>query len=178
MRWLDGITDLMDMSLSISGSWWWTGKPGVLQPMGLQRVRHDWATELNWTDWKRQRIPKKRESTLLLGPDAVILNLICSLQTQFFTLVFSISTKDIIIHPTNSRQNLRPPLIPSFPQFSTFNLSPLSSTSKTHPAASMLLLLYYLYSRPSHRHLFRGLLKWPPNLTSHFYFSHLLKTKF
>ena len=32
-----------------SGSWWWTGKPGVLQPMGLQRVRHNWATELNWT---------------------------------------------------------------------------------------------------------------------------------
>ena len=31
-----------------SGSWWWTGKPGVLQYMGLQRVRHDWATELNW----------------------------------------------------------------------------------------------------------------------------------
>ena len=29
-----------------SGSWWWTGKPGVLQPMGLQRVRHDWMTEL------------------------------------------------------------------------------------------------------------------------------------
>ena len=27
---------------------WWTGKPGVLQSMGLQRVRHDWATELNW----------------------------------------------------------------------------------------------------------------------------------
>ena len=31
-----------------SGSWWWTGKPGVLQPMGSQRFRHDWATELNW----------------------------------------------------------------------------------------------------------------------------------
>ena len=31
-----------------SRSWWWTGKPGVLQSMGLQRVRHDWATELNW----------------------------------------------------------------------------------------------------------------------------------
>ena len=30
-----------------SGSWWWTGKPGVLQSMGLQRVRHNWATELN-----------------------------------------------------------------------------------------------------------------------------------
>ena len=31
-----------------SGSWRWTGKPGVLQSMGSQRVRHDWATELNW----------------------------------------------------------------------------------------------------------------------------------
>ena len=30
-----------------SRSWWWTGKPGVLQSMGLQRVGHDWATELN-----------------------------------------------------------------------------------------------------------------------------------
>ena len=33
-----------------SGSWWWTGRPGVLQSMGSQRVRHDWATELNWTE--------------------------------------------------------------------------------------------------------------------------------
>ena len=33
----------------VSGSWWWTGKPGVLQSMGLQKVRHNWATELNWT---------------------------------------------------------------------------------------------------------------------------------
>ena len=31
-----------------SGSWWWTGRPGMLQSMGWQRVRHDWATELNW----------------------------------------------------------------------------------------------------------------------------------
>ena len=33
-----------------SGSWWWTGRPGMLWFMGLQRVRHDWATELNWTE--------------------------------------------------------------------------------------------------------------------------------
>ena len=32
-----------------SGSWWWIGRPGVLQLMGLQRVRHDWVTELNWS---------------------------------------------------------------------------------------------------------------------------------
>ena len=33
-----------------SGSWWWTGRPGELLFMGLQRDRHDWATELNWTE--------------------------------------------------------------------------------------------------------------------------------
>ena len=33
-----------------SGSWWWTGRPGMLWFMGSQRVGHDWATELNWTD--------------------------------------------------------------------------------------------------------------------------------
>ena len=31
-----------------SGSWWWTGMPGVLQSMGSQRVGHNWATELNY----------------------------------------------------------------------------------------------------------------------------------
>ena len=50
MRWLDGITDSMDMSLSKFRSWWWTRTPGVLQSMGLQRVRHDWVTELKGTE--------------------------------------------------------------------------------------------------------------------------------
>ena len=35
-----------------SRSWWWTGRPGILKSMGLQRVGHDWAPELNWTDIK------------------------------------------------------------------------------------------------------------------------------
>ena len=48
MRWLDGITDSMDMSLISSRTWWWTGKPGVLQSMGSQRVGYDWVTEMNW----------------------------------------------------------------------------------------------------------------------------------
>ena len=33
-----------------SKSWWWTGRPGVLQSMGSQRIRHDWATELSWIE--------------------------------------------------------------------------------------------------------------------------------
>ena len=35
-----------------SGSWWWTGRPGVLQFMGSQRVGHDWGTDLIWSEGK------------------------------------------------------------------------------------------------------------------------------
>ena len=38
-----------------SGSWWWTGRPGVLWFMGSQRVGHDWVTELNWTDLRSRK---------------------------------------------------------------------------------------------------------------------------
>ena len=37
-----------------SRSWWCTGRPGVLQFMGWQRVGHDWATELNWTELNKK----------------------------------------------------------------------------------------------------------------------------
>ena len=50
MRWLDGITDSMDMSLSKLWELMMDRKPGMLQSMGSQRVRRDWVTELNWTE--------------------------------------------------------------------------------------------------------------------------------
>ena len=47
--WMASLTRWTWVSVN-SGSWWWTGKPGVLWFMGLQRVGHNWATELNWTE--------------------------------------------------------------------------------------------------------------------------------
>ena len=50
MRWLMASLTRSTWVWVNSGSWWWTGRPGVLPFMGSQRVGHDWATELNWTD--------------------------------------------------------------------------------------------------------------------------------
>ena len=46
IRWVDGITDSWTWVWASFGSWWWTGRPGVLQSVGSQRVGHDWAAEL------------------------------------------------------------------------------------------------------------------------------------
>jgi len=54
--WMASLTQWMWVWVN-SGSFWWTGRPGVLQSMGSQRVGHDWATELN--AWKiKQHILK------------------------------------------------------------------------------------------------------------------------
>ena len=57
MRWLDNILALWTWVWVSPGSWWWTGKPGVLWSMGLQTVGHNWVTELNWTDSCTSRTP-------------------------------------------------------------------------------------------------------------------------
>ena len=46
ITWLDSNTDSIDMNLSKLWEYWWTRKPSMLQSMGLQKVRHDWVTEL------------------------------------------------------------------------------------------------------------------------------------
>ena len=47
-----------------SGSWWWTGRPGVLQSMGSQRVGHNWETELNWTEKLTKKSESEKKNTL------------------------------------------------------------------------------------------------------------------
>ena len=95
MGWLNGITNAMDMSLASSMSWWWTGKPGMLQSMALQRVGHDWATELNWTF--NLRISSKSKS---LVHSIYILS--CSkIQSAYLCLligVFRLSVFNVIIN--------------------------------------------------------------------------------
>ena len=59
-----------------SGSWWWTGKPGVLQSMGLQRVRHDWGTEP-------------------LGIIAVVINILITMITIIIMVIVTIITSNI-----------------------------------------------------------------------------------
>ena len=49
--WMASLTRWMWVWVN-SGSWWWTGRAVVLWFMGSQRVGHDWATELSWTDDK------------------------------------------------------------------------------------------------------------------------------
>ena len=53
--WMASLTQWIWVWVS-SGSWWWTGKPGILQSMGLQKVGQDWGTVLNWNElnWKNE----------------------------------------------------------------------------------------------------------------------------
>ena len=66
------------------GSWWWTGRPGMLQSTGLPTVGHDWSTALNWTyQWsasKKILNKKKRNAQWVKPPSASVFNgpiLIC-----------------------------------------------------------------------------------------------------
>ena len=78
MRWLDGITDSVYIWFWVnSGSWWWTGRPGVLWFMKSQRVRHNWATQLNSTEpsdidslsgWKHVHVCSSTYHITLLNP--------------------------------------------------------------------------------------------------------------
>ena len=64
-RWMASLTQWTWVWVD-SGSWWWTGRPGVLQFMGSQRVGHDWCTELNWSELNLKASDKRSPSTHLM----------------------------------------------------------------------------------------------------------------
>ena len=70
-----------------SGSWCWTGRPGMLQSMGLQRVLHDWETELNWTELNCLRQAK---------------SIICGTNVKMFKLVLEKAEEPEIKLPTSA----------------------------------------------------------------------------
>ena len=78
-----------------SRSWWWTGRPGVLWSMGLQRVGHDWATELNWTE--SLCIHYKDQDYVLCNFLAWVFNLrylLCPWAAHLTSLCFTLLTCD------------------------------------------------------------------------------------
>ena len=77
--WMASLTQLTWVWVN-SGSWWWTGRPGVLQPIGSQRVRHNWATELNWNKNYRDSIWLWNQKLLI---DHLILR-----KVEFFIIKF------------------------------------------------------------------------------------------
>ena len=76
-----------------SGSWWWTGRPGVLQSMGPQRVGHDWAelkhisTILQAQNWKSTDPRFKHQTSLLLPGTQFSCNQVTSGSSFFFAFV-------------------------------------------------------------------------------------------
>ena len=70
-QWWDGWMASLTQSTWVwvnSGSWWWTGKHGLLQSRVSQRVGHDWVTELNWTYSPSVRMTWETDFGLLIHP--------------------------------------------------------------------------------------------------------------
>ena len=78
-----------------SGSWWWTGRPGVLRFMESQRVGHDWVTELNWTEYVYIFLLKAGRGVLSLSPSDVYVR---SFFYLFYTLMNLYYTKALSHH--------------------------------------------------------------------------------
>ena len=81
--WMASLTQWTGVWAS-SGSWWWTGRPRVLQSTGSQRVGHDWVTELNWTElkWMQRSLV---QHCMVNSPDRIQIRFCCISNQCAFT---------------------------------------------------------------------------------------------
>ena len=111
-----------------SGSWWWTGRPGVLWFMGSQGVGHDWANELNWTDYPSVPLDSEfLKSKDLCLPSMFLLIAVCP---SYFIRDVNYSKKPPWHHPNPSHLRVSPvhgsgALVPFVPVLSQCLISPI-----------------------------------------------------
>ena len=88
-----------------SGSWWWTVRPDMLQSMELQRVGHDWATELNWTEQLTKDLPScVPEKALATSLSVQPLHVLMCWSSQLYVIVFSLAgSKALGLGPMSQR---------------------------------------------------------------------------
>ena len=90
-----------------TGSWWWTGRPGMLQFMESQRVRHNWTIELNWTElslnkpwcWSQWAINLERALVCLAEEDDSQGNSVGCVVYKIYIYIFSSSLWLITLKP-------------------------------------------------------------------------------
>ena len=85
-----------------SGSWWWTGRPGILRFMGSQRVGHDWATELtelNILD-VRTLSSYSHDTKNILRQCSWMRTQVCACMLSCFSLVWLFETPWTVAHQT------------------------------------------------------------------------------
>ena len=136
-----------------SGSWWWTGRPGMLQFMGLQRVGHHWATELNWTEWM-WKLPQKQKHLKHLDKEFLLYNFAHAFWTISTTSLLLITICNLItprsVFPTLAFYSLH--------RKSSHLLELALGWPTNTPNSVFLNLNYYVYLLPSPYHFYRG--KW------------------
>ena len=101
-----------------SGSWWWTGRPGVLRLMGSERVGHDWTAELNWTKqayYHNMIICSNSGSQLcrdnLLGSLKITDTLVLSKEILIYLVQSGLGIRMFAIYLANKQKRLYSPLL-------------------------------------------------------------------
>ena len=111
---LYGTTNLMDMSLSNSGSWWWTGKPGLVQSMESQRVGYDWVTEVTDQRMLRYQVILMENPGLAISPCEVVYPVLLQPPKCSFPFLSCLETLDNWTNPEKHFHKILWPILRKF----------------------------------------------------------------